>query len=101
MEHTTRYAKSGEIHVAYQVFGEGPDLIMVPGFVSHFENYWDEPRLARWLNKLGGRLDSFAKPSVNGRYLRIPAEDRSRRIVFSNGSTGSSSGCRRLRNSLR
>ena len=46
MEHTTRYAKSGEIHVAYQVFGEGPDLIMVPGFVSHFENYWDEPRLA-------------------------------------------------------
>ena len=53
MEHTTRYAKSGEIHVAYQVFGEGPDLIMAPGFVSHFENYWDEPRLARWLNKLG------------------------------------------------
>ena len=28
MEHTTRYAKSGEVHVAYQVFGEGPDLII-------------------------------------------------------------------------
>ena len=53
MQPTTRYAKSGEVHVAYQVFGEGPDLVMAPGFVSHIENYWDEPRFARWLNKLG------------------------------------------------
>ena len=43
---TTRYAKSGDIHVAYQVFGEGPDLVMAPGFVSHIENYWDEPGFA-------------------------------------------------------
>jgi hypothetical protein len=42
-----RYARSGDIHVAYQVFGEGPDLIMAPGFVSQIENFWDEPSLAR------------------------------------------------------
>ena len=54
MQRVTRYAKSGDVHIAYQAFGEGPDLIMAPGFVSHIENYWDEPRLARWLNKLGG-----------------------------------------------
>jgi len=50
----TRYAKSGDVHVAYQVFGEGPvDLVMAPGFVSHIENYWTEPRFARWLARLG------------------------------------------------
>ena len=50
----TRYARNGDINVAYQVFGEGDvDLVMVPGFISHIENYWDEPNLARWLRKLG------------------------------------------------
>ncbi|MGD8342816.1 MAG: alpha/beta hydrolase [Desulfobacterales bacterium] len=50
----TRYAKNGDISVAYQVFGEGDvDLVMVPGFISHMENYWDEPRWAQWLRKLG------------------------------------------------
>ena len=41
-------------------------------------------------------IDPFTKPSANGRYLRVPAEDRSRRSVFCDGSTGSSSGCRGL-----
>jgi pimeloyl-ACP methyl ester carboxylesterase len=54
VQRVTRYAKSGDIHVAYQVFGEGPDLVVAPGFVSHVENYWEEPRFARWLSKLGG-----------------------------------------------
>ncbi|MBC8442070.1 MAG: adenylate/guanylate cyclase domain-containing protein [Deltaproteobacteria bacterium] len=50
----TRYARNADIHVAYQVFGEGDvDLIFVPGFISHIENYWDEPNLARWLRRLG------------------------------------------------
>ena len=50
----TRYARNGDINVAYQVFGEGDvDLVFVPGFISHIENYWDEPNLARWLRKLG------------------------------------------------
>jgi hypothetical protein len=33
----TRYVKSGEVHIAYQVLGDGPiDLLWVPGFVSHW-----------------------------------------------------------------
>ncbi len=54
----TRYAKSGDFHIAYQVFGGGPiDLVLVPGFISHVEYYWDHPDLARWLLRLG----SFAR----------------------------------------
>jgi len=50
----TRYAKSGDVHIAYQVFGSGPvNLVFVPGFISHIENYWDHPDLARWLRRLG------------------------------------------------
>ena len=50
----TRYAKSGDVHIAYQVFGGGAtDLVFVPGFISHIENYWEHPDLARWLLRLG------------------------------------------------
>jgi hypothetical protein len=51
----TRYAKSGDVHIAYQVFGNGPiDLVFVPGFVSHIENYWEHPDLAGWLLRSEG-----------------------------------------------
>ena len=54
----TRYAKSGGINIAYQVTGEGSlDLVLVPGFVSHLENDWDEPRSAHFLE----RLSSFSR----------------------------------------
>ena len=50
----TRYAKSGDVHIAYQVFGGGAtDLAIVPRFISHIENYWEHPDLARWLLRLG------------------------------------------------
>ena len=79
MQGVTRYAKSGDIHVAYQVFGEGPDLVIVPGFVSHIENSWDEPRLARWLNKLGGfcRVILFDKrgTGLSDRVAHLPHMD--------------------------
>ena len=39
-----RASLTGDVHIAYQAFGEGPiNLVMVPGFVSNVENYWDEP----------------------------------------------------------
>ena len=60
----TRYARSGQVHVAYQVVGSGPpDLVLVPGFVSHVEAAWDWPYLARFLHRLGsfGRLVLFDK----------------------------------------
>ena len=54
MEPQTQYARSGDVFIAYQVFGSGtPDLVMVPAFLSHLENTWSEPRVARWLNRLG------------------------------------------------
>ena len=44
---------SGTINIAYQVTGQGPlDLVLVPGFVSHLENDWDEPRSALFLERL-------------------------------------------------
>lgn len=36
MPPTTRYTKSGDVHIAYQVFGEGPaNLVLAPGFISN------------------------------------------------------------------
>jgi pimeloyl-ACP methyl ester carboxylesterase len=60
----TRYAKSGNVHIAYQAFGNGDvDLVFVPGFVSNIEVYWDEPHFARWLRKLASfsRVITFDK----------------------------------------
>jgi pimeloyl-ACP methyl ester carboxylesterase len=51
---TTHYAKSGDIHIAYQVIGGGPDLVYVPGWVSNVELMWDEPILAGLLRRLAG-----------------------------------------------
>lgn len=49
----TRYAKSGDVHIAYQVVGEsGPDLVLVPGWVSHVEYAWEDPSFSRFLRRL-------------------------------------------------
>jgi predicted ATPase/DNA-binding SARP family transcriptional activator/pimeloyl-ACP methyl ester carboxylesterase len=59
-----RYARSGDLNIAYQVTGDGPiDLVLVSGFVSHLEKDWEEPRHARFLNRLGSiaRLIRFDK----------------------------------------
>lgn len=54
----TRYAKSGDVNIAYQVVGDGPlDLVLVPGFVSHLDIDWEEPRYAHLLR----RLSSFSR----------------------------------------
>jgi class 3 adenylate cyclase len=54
----TRYAKSGAVHIAYQVNGDGPiDLVFVPPAVSHLDYRWEEPSYERLLNRLG----SFAR----------------------------------------
>src|SRR6516162_7689958 len=79
MQRVTHYTKSGDIHLAYQVFGEGPDLVVAPGFVSHIENYWDEPRFARWLNRLGSfcRVVLFDKrgTGLSDRVAHLPPMD--------------------------
>ena len=60
----THYAKSGDVNIAYQVVGDGPlDLVFVPGFVSHLDLQWADPRIARFLDKLASfsRLILFDK----------------------------------------
>jgi pimeloyl-ACP methyl ester carboxylesterase len=53
-----RYAKSGDVSIAYQVFGTGPlDLVLIPGWVSNIEIFWEEPAVERFLT----RLASFAR----------------------------------------
>src|SRR6266576_6186066 len=52
------YAKSGDVHIAYRVFGDGPrDLVLIPGTLSHAELYWEFP-INQYLLK---RLTSFAR----------------------------------------
>jgi class 3 adenylate cyclase len=54
----TKWAKSGDFHIAYQVVGGGPlDLVFMHGWISHIEHMWEEPRVARFLERLG----SFAR----------------------------------------
>jgi pimeloyl-ACP methyl ester carboxylesterase len=73
----TRYTKSGDTHIAYQVIGKGPiDLVWVPGFVSHLEYQWEEPRWAAMLRRLASfsRLICFDKPGtgLSDRLASIP-----------------------------
>jgi pimeloyl-ACP methyl ester carboxylesterase len=58
MHPRTKYAKSGGVHIAYQVIGDGPfDLVFVPGAVSHVEFWWEDPAMASFL----GRLAAFSR----------------------------------------
>ncbi len=64
MSPETRYARSGDVNIAYQVLGDGPpDLVLVPGWVSNIDIFWEEPGLARFLRHLAAcsRLILFDK----------------------------------------
>jgi class 3 adenylate cyclase len=58
----TRFAKVGDVHIAYQVVGDGPiDILFVDTWVHHVEAVWDFPEFARLLRRLTsiGRLIHF------------------------------------------
>ena len=60
----TKYAKSGDINIAYQCIGKGElDLICVIGWVSNVEYVWEEPTISSFLNRLAtfSRLILFDK----------------------------------------
>ncbi len=60
----TRYARSGELDIAYQVVGEGPfDLVFVPGFISHLDLQWVSPLAHEFFERLASfsRLILFDK----------------------------------------
>jgi pimeloyl-ACP methyl ester carboxylesterase/DNA-binding CsgD family transcriptional regulator len=49
----TRYARSGEAHVAYQITGAGPvDLLVTPGFISHLDLQWEGVAYRRFVRQL-------------------------------------------------
>ena len=61
---TTHYAKSGDLNIAYQSFGDGPrDLVYVPGWVSHVELMWEDPVMSSILDRLASfsRVITFDK----------------------------------------
>jgi pimeloyl-ACP methyl ester carboxylesterase len=63
----TRYAKSGDVNVAYQVLGEGPiDLVYVWGWISHLDFQWTDPTIASFLRRLASfsRLIMFDKRGI-------------------------------------
>jgi hypothetical protein len=68
-----RYARSGELNIAYQVVGDGPaDLLMIPGWFSHLALDWEEPSWVRWCERLASfarvvRFDKRAPGCLTGR----------------------------------
>ena len=64
MDAETRYARSGDVNIAYQIVGEGPfDVVFVPGWVSHVELVWTLPARAEVFERLASfsRLILFDK----------------------------------------
>jgi class 3 adenylate cyclase/pimeloyl-ACP methyl ester carboxylesterase len=54
----TRYVKNGDVHLAYQVMGNGPfDVVLVIGFISHLDLHHENP----WIERFLERLSSFCR----------------------------------------
>ena len=61
MESPVKYARSGDVHIAYRVIGDGPrDIVLIPGTLSHVELLWEVPTNDYLLK----RLTSFARVIV-------------------------------------
>jgi hypothetical protein len=91
----TKYARSGDLHIAYQVLGEGPfDVVTSPGWISHMEHQWGSRSLR---TSSGGRPRTRAcSCSTNGE----PGSPTARRAAHARGVHGrhpSGHGRRRLR----
>ncbi|SFN42185.1 adenylate/guanylate cyclase domain-containing protein [Variovorax sp. OV329] len=74
----THYVKSGEVSIAYQVVGGGPvDLVLVPGWLSNIECFWEEPHVVRFLSALASftRLIIFDKrgTGLSDRVTHMPS----------------------------
>ena len=91
-----RYARSGNVNIAYQVVGSGPiDVVFVMGWVSHLEEFWTEPSFARFLTRLAGisRLIIFDKrgTGLSDRVTELPTleqrMDDVRAVMDAVGST--------------
>ncbi len=111
MRPDTKYARSGDIHVAYQVTGSSPvDVVWAPGTVSHLDLDWEWPARARFVEQMSSfcRLIRFDKrgtglsdrpPGVATLEQRtddiravMDAADSERAVIFG-GSEGGSMAC--------
>jgi len=67
----TRYAACGDLSIAYQVIGDGPhDLVIIPGFIWHIEQLWNDPgyhRLTRGLSDFARVATHWPRPESAGR----------------------------------
>lgn len=64
MRPQTKYARSGDVRIAYQVTGGGSiDFVVAPGTVSHLDLDWENPAKVRFIHGLGAfcRLIRFDK----------------------------------------
>ena len=76
----TKYAKSGDQHIAYQVIGQGPpDIVFVFPYLTHVEAGWEIPQLANFYEELSriGRLVLF---DALGSGMSDPAPERKRTL---------------------
>lgn len=74
---TIRYARSGDVNIAWQTIGTGPiDLVFVMGWVSHLEWFWREPSFAAFLRRLASfsRVILFDKRGT-GLSDRVPVNE--------------------------
>jgi pimeloyl-ACP methyl ester carboxylesterase len=55
-----QYARSGDVSIAFQTVGEGPDVIFVRGFAGDLLSVWEQPLLARFIEELA----SFARVTM-------------------------------------
>src|SRR3954471_15433366 len=82
----TRYARMGDAHVAYQVLGDGPDLLVVPSAQHPIDLLWDEPTVAGYIN----RLASFSRVILTdllgaGSSDPVPAQDNPAMQTWTDG----------------
>ena len=76
MRTRTRYARNGEVSLAYEVYGRGDrDILVTFGWVGSFQSVWENPEHARWLERLAtlGRVIVWDKRGT-GLSDRVPPE---------------------------
>ena len=84
------YARSGDVHVAYQVVGDGPiDIVLVGGFVTNLEVLWENPGYRRFCERLASfsRLLLFDKRGM-GLSDRVEAGTLEERMDVAHGGEG-------------
>ena len=76
----TKYVRSGDADLAYQVFGSGADLVAIHGLPGHLEVMWELPEYAAFLDRLGtfGRVIMFDKrgTGMSDRLPGVPAVEQ-------------------------